>query len=183
MLNNSNACNNSVCVCVCVCVAGRPLWGEGVSSGAVGAPPAAVRTVHGPAALLQGHGAGGQLDEQAGGTGSTATTTRPPRHQPHTVKEYIHYVIGWRSVEIRMATTQPTMMKYNVKYVLGRREKVCWNNNSDFKDDPWLQSVRFDGEASWEDCWQNAQSGFPQHLPRNDQSTMPIGCCQSGPRA
>lgn len=47
--------------------AGRPGGGEGVSAAPVGGAPAAVRAVHGPAALLQGHRAGGQLDEQAGG--------------------------------------------------------------------------------------------------------------------
>lgn len=50
-----------------LCAAGDPGPREGVSAGAVGAAPAAVRAMHGPAALLQGHGAGGQLDEQAGG--------------------------------------------------------------------------------------------------------------------
>lgn len=45
----------------------RPGRGAGRSPGAVGAAAAAVRAVHGPAALLPRHGAGGQLDEQAGG--------------------------------------------------------------------------------------------------------------------
>lgn len=53
---------------VFVGVAGHTLWRKSVSSGAVGATQAAVWAVHGPAALLQGHRAGWQLDEQARGT-------------------------------------------------------------------------------------------------------------------
>ena len=64
-----------MCVCVCVCEAWGADRGEGVPAGALGGAQAAVRAVHGPAALLQGHGAGGQLDEQTGGTPITHTHT------------------------------------------------------------------------------------------------------------
>lgn len=56
----------------------RPGGGAGRPAGAVGAAAAAVRAVHGPAALLPRHGAGGQLDEQAGGTASLPAAARFP---------------------------------------------------------------------------------------------------------
>lgn len=45
----------------------RAVRGAGRAAGALGAATAAIWAVHGPAALLPRHGAGGQLDEQAGG--------------------------------------------------------------------------------------------------------------------
>lgn len=58
--------------CLCRLAARRADPGEGLPAGPVGGPPAAVRAVHGPAALLPRHGASGQLDEQTRGT-------EPPR--------------------------------------------------------------------------------------------------------
>lgn len=48
-------------------LADHPVRGAGRATRALGAATAAIWAVHGPAALLPRHGAGGQLDEQAGG--------------------------------------------------------------------------------------------------------------------
>ena len=47
--------------------AGDARSGEDFAAGVVGGAPHPVRAVHGPAAVLQGHGAGRRMDVEAGG--------------------------------------------------------------------------------------------------------------------
>lgn len=67
------------CLCFLHLQADRAVRGASRPAAAVGAAPAAVRAVHGPAALLPRHRAGGQLDEQT--RGNVQAETSLPREQ------------------------------------------------------------------------------------------------------
>lgn len=77
------------CLCFCHLQADRAVRGASRPAAAVGAAPAAVRAVHGPAALLPRHRAGGQLDEQT--RGNVQAETSPPREQ----QSLFRLLFGW----------------------------------------------------------------------------------------